>query len=104
MAHGFVPTVAATAARTSIQWWTLAWIVGAGIAATLIIATIVIFSRRPKSMEDGMEEFSRSLQAVAPVHRSSAKIIGGDVRQAMATPYEERGMHTGAHKGVSEDV
>ncbi|HET9061302.1 MAG TPA: hypothetical protein VFN61_15390 [Acidimicrobiales bacterium] len=52
-----------------IQWTTLAWIAGAAVAATVAIAVIVLVSRRPKSMEDGIAEFSRSLQAVAPVHR-----------------------------------
>lgn len=56
-----------------IQWTTLAWIAGAALAATIAIAVIVLVSRRPKSMEDGIEEFSRSLQAVAPVHRLPAR-------------------------------
>jgi len=64
---------AAAKAHTSLQWSTLAWIVGAAVAATVIIAVVVIVSRRPKSMEDGIAEFSRSLQAVAPTHRLAAR-------------------------------
>ncbi|MGH9105744.1 MAG: hypothetical protein ACRDZX_07895 [Acidimicrobiales bacterium] len=58
--------LAAAAGHTSVQWTTLVWVVGAAVAATVIITVIVVVSRRPKSMEDGMAEFSRSLQAVAP--------------------------------------
>jgi len=91
---------AAKAAHAPIQWWTLAWIAGAAVAATLIIATIVVLSRRPKSMEDGMAEFSRSLQAVAPTHRSVARGPAGDVRPVAARPYDERA----ARRGASRDV
>lgn len=65
------PLLAAT--QTSVQWQTLAWIIGAGVTAAVIIAIIVLVSRRPKSMEHGIEEFSRSLQAVAPSHRSAPR-------------------------------
>jgi len=54
--------------------------VGAAVAATLIIAVIVVLSRRPKSMEDGMAEFSRSLQAVAPTHRVGPRSPSGEAR------------------------
>ena len=64
---------AVKASHTSVQWWTLAWIAGAAVVAAVTIAIIVIVSRRPKSMEDGMAEFSRSLQAVAPAHRSAPR-------------------------------
>jgi hypothetical protein len=60
-------------AHTPVQWSTLAWIVGAAVAAAVIIAIIVIVSRRPKSMETGIAEFSRSLQAVAPSHRPAPR-------------------------------
>jgi hypothetical protein len=62
-------TAAKPVAHTSVQWLTLVWIAGAAVAAAVIIGIIVVVSRRPKSMEVGMEEFSRSLQAVAPTHR-----------------------------------
>jgi hypothetical protein len=64
------------ATGTAVQWTTLAWIAGAALAAAVIITVIVLVSRRPKSMEDGMLEFSRSLQAVAPLHRSSSRPAG----------------------------
>ena len=52
---------AVKASHTSVQWWTLAWIAGAAVVAAVTIGIIVVVSRRPKSMEDGMAEFSRSL-------------------------------------------
>jgi hypothetical protein len=66
---------AAKATHTAVQWSTLVWIVGAIVAATVIIAAIVVVSRRPQSMEDGMAEFSRSLQAVAPAHRPGPRPV-----------------------------
>ena len=63
----------ALAAQAPIQWSTLAWIIGAAVVAALIIVIIVLVSRRPKSMEDGIAEFSRSLQAVAPNNRSGPR-------------------------------
>src|SRR5487761_1463596 len=62
------PLLAAT--QTSVQWQTLAWIIGAGVTAAVIIAIIVLVSRRPRSVAHGIEGFSRSLRAVAPSHRS----------------------------------
>jgi hypothetical protein len=91
--------VVAKSSHAPIQWWTLAWIVGAAAAATLIIATIVVLSRRPKSMEDGMAEFSRSLQAVAPSHRVGTR-QAGEVRPVVSRPYEERA----GRRGRSGDV
>lgn len=74
------------AAHTSVQWFTLAWIIGAGVTAAVIIAIIVLVSRRPKSMEHGIAEFSRSLQAVAPSHRGAQRTAsGGHVRTGPAT-------------------
>ena len=61
----------ASGGHTSLQWGTLLWVAGAVVAAALIIAIIVLVSRRPKSMEDGIAEFSRSLQAVAPSYRTA---------------------------------
>jgi hypothetical protein len=85
-------------ATPGIQWTTLAWIAGAALAATIAIAVIVLVSRRPKSMEDGIAEFSRSLQAVAPVHRLPSRHTAErpPVEQRPpaprpSTPGEERG-------------
>ena len=63
----------ALASQAPVQWSTLAWIIGAAVVAAVIIVIIVLVSRRPKSMEDGIEEFSRSLQAVAPNNRSGGR-------------------------------
>jgi uncharacterized alpha-E superfamily protein len=81
---------AAKPTHTSVQWSTLAWIVGAAVAAAVIITIIVFVSRRPRSMEHGIEEFSRSLQAVAPNHRSGSRAIPGQSRSSSAKAQEER--------------
>jgi hypothetical protein len=81
---------AVKASHTSVQWWTLAWIAGAAVVAAVTIAIIVIVSRRPKSMEDGMAEFSRSLQAVAPAHRSATRPGLSGTRTGPAKTQEER--------------
>jgi len=78
------------AAHTSVQWSTLAWIVGAAVAAAIIITVIVLVSRRPKSMEDGIEEFSRSLQAVAPNQRPGARPVQGQGRPGAGKAQEDR--------------
>jgi Flp pilus assembly protein TadB len=78
------------AAHTSVQWSTLAWIVGAAVAAAIIITVIVLVSRRPKSMEDGIEEFSRSLQAVAPSQRPGARPVAGQGRPGAGKAQEDR--------------
>jgi Flp pilus assembly protein TadB len=95
--------IAATkTAHTSVQWSTLAWIVGAAVAAAVIITVIVLLSRRPKSMEDGIEEFSRSLQAVAPNHRSGARSVQGQSRGGPGNGQEERSVR--ATRGEAEPV
>jgi Flp pilus assembly protein TadB len=92
----------AKVAHTSVQWSTLAWIVGAAVAAALIITVIVLLSRRPKSMEDGIEEFSRSLQAVAPTnHRAGARPGQGQARPGPGAA-EERSVR--ATRGEAEPV
>lgn len=88
-------------AGSPIQWWTLAWIAGAAVVATLIIGVIVMLSRRPKSMEDGMAEFSRSLQAVAPTHRVGTR-TAGELRPAIGKGQEERVLR--ATRGESGNV
>jgi hypothetical protein len=89
-------------AHTSVQWSTLAWIVGAAVAAAVIITVIVLLSRRPKSMEDGIEEFSRSLQAVAPNHRSGGRPVQGQSRSGSGKAQEERSVR--ATRGETEPV
>jgi hypothetical protein len=76
--------------HSSLQLSTLAWIVGAVVAATLIIAVIVAVSRRPQSMEDGMAEFSRSLQAVAPTHRPVQRPAPAHPRTGSTKAAEDR--------------
>jgi hypothetical protein len=94
---------AVKAGHTSVQWWTLAWIAGAAVAAAVTIAIIVVVSRRPKSMEDGMADFSRSLQAVAPAHRSAPRAaVGGGARTGPAKAQEERSVR--ATRGETEGV
>ena len=93
---------AVKAGHTSVQWWTLAWIAGAAVVAAVTIAIIVMVSRRPKSMEDGMAEFSRSLQAVAPAHRSAPRAGLSGTRTAPARAQEERSVR--ATRGETEGV
>jgi hypothetical protein len=49
-----------------LQWTTLLWVAGALALAAIVIVIVIVMSRRPRSMEDGMAEFSRRLAAVAP--------------------------------------
>ncbi len=63
--------------HASLQWVTLLWVAGAVVVAAVVITVIVVVSRRPKSMEDGITQFSRSLQAVAP--RPGARLVAGHV-------------------------
>ncbi len=93
---------AAKTAHTSVQWSTLAWIVGAAVAAAVIITVIMLLSRRPKSMEDGIEEFSRSLQAVAPSHRSGGRPAQGPSRSGSGKAQDERSVR--AIRGETEPV
>jgi hypothetical protein len=67
-------------AHTSVQWQTLLWVAGAAVVAALAIVLIVVMSRRPKSIEHGIDEFSRSLQAVAPNHRTGGRLVPGRSR------------------------
>jgi hypothetical protein len=69
----------AKATHAPLQWVTLVWVVGAVVVAALVISVIVVVSRRPKSMEDGIAEFSRSLQAVAP--RPAARLAASHAAQ-----------------------
>lgn len=48
----------------------LLYVVGAVVAATVVSALIVLRHRRPKSLEAGIEMFSRELQALAPDRRA----------------------------------
>jgi hypothetical protein len=87
---GQLLVAAAKSTHTSVQWSTLVWIVGAAVAAAVIITIIVLVSRRPKSMEDGIEEFSRSLQAVAPNQRQGVRPVQSQSRPGSAKAQEER--------------
>jgi hypothetical protein len=93
---------AVKAGHTSVQWWTLAWIAGAAVVAAVTLGIIVMVSRRPKSMEDGMAEFSRSLQAVAPAHRSAPRPGLSGARTGPAKTQEERAVR--ATRGDTEGV
>ena len=94
---------AVKAGHTSVQWWTLAWIAGAAVAAAVTIAIIVVVSRRPKSMEDGMAEFSRSLQAVAPAHRSAPR-PGPRAGRVPAQQKHKKNAPSRATRGETEGV
>jgi hypothetical protein len=102
VAEPLMVSAAKIVSHTSVQWWTLAWIAGAAVAATVIIAVIVALSRRPKSMEDGMEDFSRSLQAVAPTHRAGGRPAAGDLRPSVSKA--KRAGPARAARGESESV
>lgn len=93
---------AAKAGHTSVQWFTLAWIAGAAVVAAVTIGIIVVVSRRPKSMEDGMADFSRSLQAVAPAHRSPPRAGLSGARTGSAKAHDERSVR--ATRGETEGV
>jgi hypothetical protein len=93
---------AAKAAHNSVHWQTLAWTAGAVVAATVIIAIIVVVSRRPKSMEDGMAEFSRSLQAVAPAHRIGQRPSPAHPRPISSKAQDDRSVR--ATRGETEAV
>ena len=95
-------TATAKASHTSVQWSTLAWIVGAAAAAAVIITVIVVLSRRPKSIEDGIADFSRSLQAVAPNNRSGNRTASGPGRSSPGNGQEERSVR--ATRGEAEPV
>jgi hypothetical protein len=84
-------SAASKSAGTPVQWSTLAWVVGAFVVAAVVIVVIFLVSRRPKSMEHGIAEFSRSLQAVAPNHRSAARPpAASHVKPSSGRAYEER--------------
>jgi len=97
---------AGKSANTPVQWSTLAWVVGAIVVAAVVIAAIFLVSRRPKSMEHGIAEFSRSLQAVAPNHRSAARPpVASHVKPNGARAYEERPAHVPSPpRGESKSV
>ncbi|MDP9074549.1 MAG: hypothetical protein M3N98_10315 [Actinomycetota bacterium] len=48
----------------------LLYLVGAIAGATLVSVLILFRHRKPKSLEAGIDNFSRELQALAPDHRS----------------------------------
>jgi hypothetical protein len=95
-----VAATSAKVAHTALQWTTLLWVAGAVVAALLVIALMFLISRRPKSMEDGMAEWARSMAAVAPDARSSGR------RSAAPTPVraEPRHLRTTEASRPNEEV
>jgi len=92
---GTVQLLVAKVAGTHLQWATLAWIGGAVVAAAVIITAIVLVSRRPKSMEDGIAEFARSLQAVAPNHRPVGRPVAAQPRPGSGALQEQSPVRRG---------
>ena len=61
----------------------LAWVVGALLVACAVIFVLWYREQRPKSLEDGIDEFHRELEALAPdwqppVSKSTRPKNGGD--------------------------
>ena len=72
----------------ALQLSNLLYVAAAIVVATLISALIALRHRRPKSLESGIESFSRELRALAPepeategrVNRPPARLTGVAVR------------------------
>ena len=45
---------------------TLAWVLGALLVATCVIGALWYREQKPSSLEDGIDEFHRELEALAP--------------------------------------
>jgi hypothetical protein len=58
--------VVAVAGLAALQLSNLLYVAAAIVGATLISALIALRHRRPKSLESGIESFSRELRALAP--------------------------------------
>jgi hypothetical protein len=54
----------------------LLYVVGAVVVATLISGLYVLRHRKPKSLESGIESFSRELRALAPERRTEGDRSG----------------------------
>jgi hypothetical protein len=54
---------------SAVQIQNLLYLVGALVVATVVSALIVLRHRKPKSLEAGIESFSRELKALAPEQR-----------------------------------
>lgn len=75
----------------------LLYVLGAVVAATLVSALLYLRHRRPKSLEAGIEMFSKELKALepergAPVTKDQRRVIttpgGGDPRLRPVAPSE----------------
>lgn len=58
----------------------LLYVVGAIVAATIVSGIVLLRHRRPKSLEAGIEMFSRELKALQPDRRITPGGADGDVR------------------------
>ncbi len=58
----------------------LLYVVGAIVAATVISALILLRHRRPRSLEAGIELFSRELRALAP-EAPQTRIVGDEMER-----------------------
>ena len=58
----------------------LLYVVGAIVAATVVSAVVLLRHRRPKSLEAGIEMFSRELRALQPDGPGASVRGGGAVR------------------------
>jgi hypothetical protein len=61
-----VSVIVGLAALAALQLSNLLYVAAAIVAAILISALIALRHRRPKSLESGIESFSRELRALAP--------------------------------------
>jgi hypothetical protein len=57
----------------AMDYQNLLYVAGALLVATLISALYVLRHRRPRSMEAGIESFSRELRALAPERRPGTR-------------------------------
>ena len=58
----------------------LLYVVGAVVAATIVSGIVLLRHRRPKSLEAGIEMFSRELKALQPERWTTPGGADGDVR------------------------
>jgi hypothetical protein len=87
---------------SAVQIQNLLYVVGALVVATLVSGFIVLRHRKPKSLEAGIESFSRELKALAPERRPPPT---RDPRSASdgGPPQRRRGLRPRpiAHSGAS---
>jgi hypothetical protein len=79
----------------------LVYVIGALVAASLVSGVYVLLHRKPKSMEAGIDAFSRELRALAPGRRSRASAGGPDSGQVelRSTVAPGRTQHEQARRG-----